>query len=368
MANLVLYRKYRPQQFKEVVGQEHVVITLTNALKQGIVSHGYLFSGPHGCGKTTIARLLAKSLNCEKRKKEDFEPCCSCDSCLEIKENRAIDLIEIDAASNRGIDEIRDLKEGIKFRPSKSKYKIFIIDEAHQLTKEASNALLKTLEEPPSHAIFILATTEIHKMIPTIQSRCQGFNFRKLKQEEIVKRLKGILEKEKIKYEEEALNLIAQKASGAQRDAETLLDEAISFSSNKVIEKETVRMLLGTADISSLFTFITFLAEKDTKKGIDFLNNLIFQGIDLKEFSMSLLEYLRKILILKIDKEAENYLLPSLTPEEKQIIQDLALRFSGSEIKRAIERFMQAEEKMRFTSIIQLPLELAVVDVCQKNQ
>src|SRR4030065_742147 len=170
MENLVLYRKYRPKRFSEVVGQEHVVQTITNALTMGMTSHAYLFSGPRGSGKTTIARLLAKALNCEKRKEGQSEPCGKCPSCLEIKEGRSLDLIEIDAASHRGIDEIRELREGVKFAPTKSKYKVFIIDESHQLTKEAANALLKTLEEPPSHAVFILATTEAHKMIPPIAS------------------------------------------------------------------------------------------------------------------------------------------------------------------------------------------------------
>ncbi|MDP1538555.1 MAG: DNA polymerase III subunit gamma/tau, partial [bacterium] len=190
--SLVLYRKHRPQIFAEVIGQEHVVKTLTNAISSGIISHAYLFAGPRGSGKTTLARLLAKSLNCQNRKEGQSEPCNKCNSCLEIMGNRSLDLIEIDAASHRGIDEMRELRDGIKFAPTKSKYKVFILDEAHQLTKEAANALLKTLEEPPSHVIFVLATTEIHKMIPTIISRCQRFDFRKLTLQEIVKRLEFI--------------------------------------------------------------------------------------------------------------------------------------------------------------------------------
>ena len=205
MANLVLYRKYRPKTFAEVVGQEHVVQTLTNAISSGTTSHAYLFSGPRGSGKTTLARLLAKAVNCEKR--QGFEPCNKCLSCVEINEARAIDLIEIDAASNRGIDEIRELKSGIKFAPTRSKYKVFIIDESHQLSKDAANALLKILEEPPSHAIFVLATTEIHKMIPTIISRCQRFDFRKLTLPEIIKKLELIIKSEKARAEKSALEL-----------------------------------------------------------------------------------------------------------------------------------------------------------------
>ena len=189
MANLVLYRKYRPQRFAEIIGQEHVVQTLSNAIVSNMISHAYIFSGPRGSGKTTIARILAKSANCRNRENSQFEPCNQCSSCLEIMQGRSLDLIEIDAASHRGIDEIRELRDGIRFSPVKEKYKVFIIDESHQLTKEAVNALLKTLEEPPSHAMFILATTEIHKMIPTIISRCQRFDFRKLTLPEITKRL-----------------------------------------------------------------------------------------------------------------------------------------------------------------------------------
>jgi len=203
MANLVLYRKYRPQTFGEVIGQEHIVQTLTNSIKGNNISHAYLFSGPRGSGKTTIARLFAKAINCQDRisntqhPTSSYEPCNKCSSCLEIMAGKSIDLIEIDAASHRGIDDVRELREGIKFAPVKSKYKIFIIDECHQLSKDAANALLKTLEEPPAHAIFLLATTESHKMIPTILSRCQKFDFRRLKVSEIIKKLEFISKKEK---------------------------------------------------------------------------------------------------------------------------------------------------------------------------
>src|SRR3990167_7323896 len=215
---LVLYRKYRPQSFSEIIGQEHVVQTLTNSISAKSISHAYLFTGPKGSGKTTIARIFAKALNCEDP--SSFEPCNKCSSCLEITGSKSIDLIEIDAASHTGVDDVRDLISGIKFAPVKSKYKIFIIDECHQLSKSAANALLKTLEEPPAHAIFLLATTEAHKMIPTIISRCQRFDFKRLHTSEIIKKLEFIAKKEKVKFEEAALSLIALNARGSFRDAE----------------------------------------------------------------------------------------------------------------------------------------------------
>jgi len=368
MPNLVLYRKYRPKTFSEVIGQEHVVKTITNAIKENMVSHGYLFAGPHGCGKTTLARLLAKALNCQERKDGEFEPCNKCDSCLEINQGNAIDLIEIDAASNRGIDDIRELKEGIRFRPAKSKYKVFILDEAHQLSKDAANALLKTLEEPPSHAIFILATTESHKMIPTILSRCQSFDFHKLQMPEIIKRLEHILKQEKIAFAPEVLPLIAAQAAGAMRDAESLLDEVVSFTGQDgKIELEEVRVLLGLSDSGAIFQFLTFLRQKQTKEAVQFINDLMFKAVDLKEFIKSVIQFLREIMLLKIDTKFQSPLFLSLTSEERKRLMELTAAFTEPQVKTTLEKLIDAENKMKYASIFQLPLELAVVEICEEK-
>jgi len=364
--SLALYRKYRPKTFAEIVGQEYTVKILTNAIASGMISHAYLFTGPRGTGKTTLGRLLAKAVNCQNRKQ--YEPCNQCESCQEINKGNSIDLIEIDAASNRGIDEMRELKNGIRFVPTKSKYKVFIIDEAHMLTNPANNALLKTLEEPPSHAIFVLATTEIYKMIPTIISRCQRFDFRKLRIEEIVKRLETILKKEKIEYEEPALFLIAREATGSIRDAESLLDKVISFSGkNQPIKKEMVKKLLGNVEIELITQFVKYLSEKDAKKAVSFLNESIDKGVNLQQFIKALNSYLREILLLKIDSQFEDSLISGLTAEEKEKIKEFAEKLSSEEIYQFLEKFMAAENKMKYSSIPQLPLELAIVEICQKK-
>ena len=299
-----LYRKYRPHNFQEIIGQPHIVQTLTNAIISSSVFHAYLFSGPRGSGKTTAARVLAKAINCENRKENQFEPCDKCSSCLEIAGGNAMDLIEIDAASHRGIDDIRELRDGIRFAPVKSKFKVFIIDECHQLSKDATNALLKTLEEPPTHAVFILATTEIHKMIPTIISRCQRFDFKRLQTSDIIKKLEYISEKEGIKFDKSALSLIALNSRGSFRDAESLLDECLSFSGKTALIKiEDIEELLGIVEISHISKFIDFLLAKDAKNSVLFLNSIVEEGIDLSEFTKTLIYYLRQILLLKINQE-----------------------------------------------------------------
>ncbi len=368
MSKLVLYRKYRPKSFKDIIGQKHVVKTLKNAIKNDNISHAYLFAGPRGTGKTTMARLLAKAVNCEKNSSP--EPCNKCDSCQSINEGKAVDLIEIDAASHRGIDEIRELREGIRFSPNKLKYKVYIIDESHQLTKGAANALLKTLEEAPEHAIFVLATTEPQKMLPTIISRCQRFDFKKLNLAEIIQKLEKILKAEGIETDKRSLEMIATAAAGSFRDAESFLDQILTFTEDK-LKKEDVKDLLGLIETEYLFNFVELLIEQERVKAINYLEELYKEGINLEEFHSSLLEYLRQLLILSLS-EAD------LKNEESSVITGLRVSFTKQELKKLkkqsekikpekitemMESFLDAGRRMDYSPIPQLPIEMAIVEI-----
>lgn len=365
--SLVFYRKYRPQLFSEAIGQDVIIQTLTNALKHDRISHAYLLSGPFGTGKTTIARIFAKTVNCYARNENNqiprkSEPCNQCQSCLEITQGQSLDLIEIDAASNRGIDEIRQLKEGIRFPPVKSKYKVFIIDEVHMLTKEAFNALLKTLEEPPEYAIFILATTETEKIPSTILSRVQRFDFKKLTIANIIKKLELIAEKEKIKIEKEALRLIAISAQGAFRDAESMLQRLSSIQTEKISKKEASE-ILGIIDFKTASELIESLIKNETKESINFLNQISEDGKNLEEFSTILIEYLRKMLVLKIDKKLASLIDQELTPEELEKILHQTEQFSLEKLQKMLNIFLETQEKIKRSSFSLLPLELAVIEI-----
>lgn len=358
----VLYRKYRPQNFSDVIGQQHVVQTLVNSIEAGNISHAYLFSGPRGSGKTSIARIFAKAINCENPK--NSEPCNKCSNCLEIMQGKSIDLVEIDAASHTGVDDIRELIEGIKFAPVKSKYKIFIVDECHQLSKSAANALLKTLEEPPAHAVFLLATTEAHKMISTITSRTQRFDFKKLQIPEIIEKLKKISKKENVKFDETALSLIALNARGSFRDAESLLDKCFSFTgSGGELKTENIKELLGIVEVGQVANFVDNLISKDTKSAIFALNNMIDGGIDLQEFSKTLVFYLRQSLLSKINPEFLTPQNSGFSVPELEKLKAQTANLSEKDIQNMLEYFIDAENKTKYASLAQLPLELAIINI-----
>ncbi|MFC1756533.1 DNA polymerase III subunit gamma/tau, partial [Patescibacteria group bacterium] len=280
-----LYRKYRPEKFSEVIGQQNIVQTLQNSIKNDRLGHAYLFTGPRGTGKTTLARLFAKTINCQKIK--ESEPCLLCDACKNISENKSLDIIEIDAASHTGVDNIRELKETVKLPPSLTKYKIYIIDEVHMLSPGAFNALLKTLEEPPAHAIFILATTEIHKVPDTILSRCQRFDFARLSLENIVRKLSSISKKEKIKIDTSSLETIAIAAEGGMRDAESLLAQIMALEDKNITQKD-VEGILGTAEHKSIEDMAGFILGKNVSSALSLINEISENGYNLEVFSKSL--------------------------------------------------------------------------------
>jgi DNA polymerase-3 subunit gamma/tau len=356
MAAQVFYRKWRPQTLAEVVGQEQVTQTLSNALSTGRVSHAYLFYGPRGTGKTSTGRILAKAVNCTGRGKN--KPCNRCEMCRAITEGRALDVIEIDAASNRGIDEIRDLREKVNYSPNQARHKVYIVDEVHMLIKEAANALLKTLEEPPPYVIFILATTEIHKVPATILSRCQRFDFRRISQADVVSKLEHICSSEGIKIESEGLRLIARSATGSLRDAENLLEQLTTYYGTE-IELRQIQEVLGITGDQRAKELLGHIVNNDTSAGVATINSVNSDGLDLRQFNRELVEYLRQLLLVKTGSEEA----VDLTTEDIAELKKLASRTSLAQIARAIKLFSQLE--LGFDNYSTLPLELALVDCTQ---
>ena len=356
----VLYRKYRPTNFSEVVGQEHIVKTLKNAVRREKIAHAYLFSGPRGIGKTTIARILAKVVNCKNPK--SGEPCNECENCLNINDNKFLDLIEIDAATHTQVDKIRDLIEKINFSPTSGEYKVYIIDEVHMLSRGAFNALLKTLEEPPKHAIFILATTEIHKIPATIISRCQRFDFRRLKVFEIKERLEKIAKQEKVKVEKGVLNFIAINSNGGLRDSESLFGQILSLEDGDITLKE-VQTILAIADISVAVKLIELIVEKKYSEAIDYINKITDDGYDLEQFNIFLIEYCRKLMLLKISPEIKENFSSEMTEEQIAELEAISQKTSVSQILGMIRAFIKSKEEIKSSIIQQLPLELAIAEI-----
>ena len=358
MTSQVFYRKWRPQSFAEVAGQEHVTRTLKNALAQGRVAHAYLFCGPRGTGKTSTGRVLAKAVNCLSGGKG--EPCNTCELCRATSEGRALDVIEIDAASNRGIDEIRQLRERVGFTPSQSRYKVYIIDEVHMLTDAASNALLKTLEEPPPHVIFVLATTELHKVLPTILSRCQRFDFRRLSQTAVIARLEHVCQQEGIQCQVEALRLISRATTGSLRDAENLLEQLVTYYGTK-LEIEHVRALLGFSDDQKARELANHIIKGDVSTGLAAINGVAEDGLDLRQFNRELVEYLRRLLLIKSGAPQA----VDATAEELAEMKELVAKVSLEHIIKAVKLFGSID--LRLDSYSPLPLELALVE-CSLRQ
>src|ERR1700686_5415899 len=301
MSYQVLARKYRPQKFSDVIGQEHVTRTLQNAIAQERIAHGYIFSGHRGIGKTTVARILAMSLNCRSSSdnKPVAETCGVCDSCIEIRAGNAVDVIEIDAATNRGIDEIRELREGARYRPARDRFKIYILDEAHQITDAAFNALLKTLEEPPSHVVFMLATTQPEDIPQTIRSRCQHFSFRAVKFEQIVEQLKNLCGRENIPADDDALALLAEAGDGSMRDALSILDQAIASSEGK-LSAESVRQLIGVAPSGILEEIMQAVARSSSQEILQTVDRLLADGQNPVHFARQLVRFLRNATVARV--------------------------------------------------------------------
>lgn len=378
---MVYYRKYRPQSLEELVGQTAVKSTLSKAFKEGKLAHAYLFCGPRGTGKTSTARILAKMINCEKKSSainhqlsdkteeksddrrpttDDFVPCNSCQTCVSITDGTNLDLIEIDAASNRGIDDIRTLRENIKLAPTAAKKKVYIIDEVHMLSTEAFNALLKTLEEPPFHVVFILATTELQKIPVTILSRVQRLDFQLASIDEMIVALKRVIDSESLEVEEEALNLIARRSEGSFRDGVKILDQLASRGEK--ITPESVSEILKTGSFNQSVELIDQILQKNTKTVLEKVSTLVEQGVSLKEFTISLTENLRHLLLLK--NGAAELVKKNLSIGEYEHLDSLATKSQHSQLILTIKSLQEALEKMKTTSLPQLALEVGLIESC----
>lgn len=362
MPEQALYLKWRPTAFDEVVGQEHIIRTLKNSLRTGRIRHAYLFSGPRGTGKTTNARLLAKAVNC-LHEDPDKRPCNACSNCIAINEGRFLDLIEIDAASHTGVDDVRDLREKIAFSPTEGRYKVYIIDEVHRFSGNAFDALLKTLEEPPDHALFVLATTEIDKVPATIKSRCLPFEFRRLTVREVTDRLQQIADAEGIRIERSALELIAREGTGSVRDSVSLLDQVVADPAETVTLELTQR-ILGTASVRAVRELVDALVGRQMAHGLHILNEAIDNGSDPRQFGQQVVEQLRLVLLAQT---AGTDVL-HVSDDEQQRYQHLASQIGRAELLRAVRAFNEAVTQYNVGWQPQLPLELAFIESLQPTE
>ena len=359
----VLYRKYRPQKLADIIGQKHIVQTLFNAIKNNHLGQAYLFTGPRGTGKTSVARILAKTINCQDLK--DVQACGKCFNCLTITAGRSLDIIEIDAASHTGVDNVREIIEAIKLPPTSLKFKVYIIDEVHMLSTGAFNALLKTLEEPPAHVIFILATTEIHKVPETIISRCQRFDFSRLPIQNIIEKLSLIAKSEEIKISPESLEMIALASEGGMRDAESLLGQIMALEDKNITVKE-VEEILGTTDRQSVGVIAGMIINSETEKAIEKINALFADGYDLEIFTKSLINYFRQLMLLKINPALKSCFAYEITKEELEKMLKFTEQAEVGKIILAINLFLEAQNRLYSFVVPQLALEIATIKATGK--
>jgi DNA polymerase III subunit gamma/tau len=369
MSYQVLARKYRPQKFSDVIGQEHVTRTLQNAIAQERIAHGYIFSGHRGIGKTTVARILAMALNCRgidgKAEKPATEPCGQCDSCTEIRAGNSVDVIEIDAATNRGIDEIRELREAARYRPARDRFKIYILDEAHQITDAAFNALLKTLEEPPGHVIFMMATTQPEDIPQTIRSRCQHFSFRAVKFEDIVGQLRDIVSREKIKADNDALALLAEAGDGSLRDALSILDQAIASTSYH-LTLDAVRRLIGSAPAAAMETVMQAVAESASDKILLLVDELISEGHSPTHFARQLVRFLRNVTVSKIAGNDSQLL--QISSDERARVGRVAELFTEEELARHLQIILRTHGELGYRQEQRFHLELGLLKMAHAQR
>jgi DNA polymerase-3 subunit gamma/tau len=365
MSYQVLARKYRPQKFSDVIGQEHVTHTLQNAIGQERIAHGYIFSGHRGIGKTTVARILAMALNCRSSAKPGLEPCGVCESCTEIRAGNSVDVIEIDAATNRGIDEIRELRDAARYRPARDRFKIYILDEAHQITDAAFNALLKTLEEPPSHIIFMMATTQPEDIPQTIRSRCQHFSFRAVKFEDILQQLRDISAQEKIAADDDALALLAEAGDGSMRDALSILDQAIA-STAEHLTLDSVRGLIGSAPAGTLETVMQAVAESASDKVLILVDELLNEGHSPTHFARQLVRFLRNVTVAKI--AGKDSPLLQVSSDERSRVARIAELFSEEELARHLQIMLRTHGELGYRQEQRFHLELGLLKMAHAQR
>ncbi len=360
------YRKYRPQNFVEVLGQNHIKITLQNEIEKDQMAHAYVFCGPRAVGKTTLARVFSKTINCENLKKGNSEPCNECDSCKNITDGKNLDIIEIDAASHTGVDNVREnIISSARIAPSKAKYKVFIIDEVHMLSISAFNALLKLIEEPPKHVVFILCTTEIHKVPATIISRCQRFDFRRMSVKDIVQKLSLITKKEKIDIDKGMLEEIARHSDGHMRDAESLFGQVVAVGGKK-ITREEAELVLPKSNLGESIKFIDLLAKKDSAGAVELINRLVDDGVSLKIFIGDTIEILRKMMFALINPELVSRFSMDFGESVETKIASISKKLKTTDAVFIIEMLSAARGKLKDYFITQLPLEMATITICQK--